>query len=127
MSPMSPKAMRAALGPLLGRHASTSTGPAAEKAEGKAEEKAEEKEKEEGTLSLTERGKLVMKKYGWVAVGVYSSVYATTLGTMTLLVHNGVDIAGLFEAVGLNRLIDLHTLNPNLGKETRGSGHGPAG
>jgi hypothetical protein len=66
-------------------------------------------------LTATERFKDVLKKYGWVALGVHSTVYATTLSSMALLVHNGVDVVGVFKALGLDRIVDLGSLNPSLG------------
>ena len=70
-------------------------------------------------LSATERVKRLMRKYGWVAAGVHGTVYTTTLSTIALLIHNGVDIVAVFKSIGLDRIVDLSTLNPSLGTAQR--------
>jgi len=73
-------------------------------------------------LTLSERGKRLMKKYGWVAAGVYTTIYVTAFSSIALAIHEGVDMVKVFHAVHLDRIIDLHSIDPSIG-----ASHAPAG
>jgi len=73
-------------------------------------------------LTLSERGKRLMKKYGWVAAGVYTTIYVTAFSSIALAIHEGVDMVKVFHAVHLDRIIDLHSIDPSIGaRHARGS------
>ncbi|KCV71164.1 hypothetical protein H696_02115 [Fonticula alba] len=72
-------------------------------------------EEETKKLSLAEKMKHMTKTYGPVAIGVHSTVYMVTISSMYVALKSGVDVTSLMSKVGLDRLIDLSTLDPNSG------------
>ena len=67
-------------------------------------------------MSNSQRVKHLMKRYGWVAVGTHSVVYVTTLSSIFLLIHNGVDVVGIAQQLHLDKWVSLDSVDSGAGE-----------
>lgn len=54
-------------------------------------------------------------KYGLVGVSTYAGLYVISWGAVFMAVRSGLDVVGIFRAIGADKIANLSQLNPNAG------------
>ncbi|KJE93942.1 hypothetical protein CAOG_04651 [Capsaspora owczarzaki ATCC 30864] len=97
------------------RQADAGSEPASSHVEVAEQDQIENDDKQHAKLPLGTRAKLMLKRYGPVALVFHGSVFATTMAAIYAALELGVDVPALCAMLGVDKLVDQATLDHPLG------------